>query len=359
MNRFDTYYQQIVTETQMDAMFDAAENADHYLAVDNGLFGVATGLGVGQHGAGDLTVDVAAGAGYDQQGQRIGVGSTQNVDVSQDYLGASTAVTNPGDEKYVSVFIKFKRIESDPKVDGHGTPLNYSLAEGYEFVVVAGADAVIPTATRPALLADGILLADIHLINAQVQVLTADIDMQTYATGRRQDIGLIRFVGNYTQQDGYGDWPAAVAALANILDQHFSFADYEHKDSEITSASLTGTPVAWTGASTMRTHAQQMLDGFNQRCALAWGRITAAGVITDGINIASITHPAVGGFVVNLTTAALAGYTVVACIEGVPGAPGGWMAMVNPITTSQFGIYISDYLGAAADVAFTFIVIAY
>lgn len=359
MDRFDTYYKQVVTQAELDAMLDAAEDADHSLAIDHGLFGVANGMGVGQHGVGDLTVDVAGGAAYDQAGQRIYFPSTQNLDVSLDSLGASTAVGVLGNEKWVSVFVKFKRVESDPRVDGYGTPLSYSLAEGYEFHVVQSAEAVIPTAVRPATISDGVLLADIHRIKAQTQVLTADIDMQTYPTGRRQDVCTIQLVGRYTQQDGYGRWDDAAEALANILDTHTSGTDYVHPSTDITSAALTGNPVSWPSNSTARVHMQQTLDGFNLRCAIAAGLITSTGVITYGVNVASVGNPAVGEFLVTLTTGALTGFFGVGSVSVNPPSPGGAFVHVVPISQTQAAIYIRSYLGVPQDVAFSFICIGY
>lgn len=359
MQRYNFYFEQVVTEAELDAGFEAVEQAEQNFAVDHGLFGVTNGLGVGQHGIGDLTVDVAGGTAYDQTGQRISFPATQNCDVSIDHLGASTAVAVPGNEKWVSVFIKFTRVESDPRIDGHGTPLNYDLAEGWEFYVVQGVEAVIPTAVRPALEADGVLLADLYFINAQVQVLTADIDMQTYPTGRRQDVVTVQMVGRYTQQDGYGHWDDAIEALTNILDTHTSGTDYEHLDTDITSAALTGNPVSWPAPSNVRVHMQQMLDGFNPRCALAWGKITGAGVISEGVNIASIAHPAVGSFTVNLTAGALTAFVGVGCVNAIPAAPGGYMVEVVPLSVNQAQIYISDHTGTAQDVAFMFVFVGY
>ena len=362
MQRYNFYFEQVVTEAELDAGFEAVEQAEQHFAVDHGLFGVTNGLGVGQHGIGDLTVDVAGGTAYDQTGQRISFPATQNCDVSIDHLGAPTAVAVPGNEKWVSVFIKFKRVESDPRIDGHGTPLNYDLAEGWEFYVVQGAEAVIPTAVRPATISDGVLLADIHLINAQVQVLTADIDMQTYPTGRRQDVVTVQMVGRYTQQDGYGHWDDAIEALTSILDTHTSGTDYEHPDTDITSAALIGTPVSWPTDTTLRVHLTTAMAGFNQRCALAWGRISALGVVIEGVNIAAVAHPFPGIFGITMTAPALTGYCVIATAYSAGLVADTFVPHFQITDLDDFIVYITDASAgppAGKDIEFSFVVIAY
>lgn len=141
MNRQDFYFEQLVTQADMDSAFDSAELADQRIVQDNGLTGVLSGLVVSQEATPDLTVDISAGVAYDGDGQRIAVGSAQNLDLSVDSNAVSTAVATPGNEKWLSVFIAFDRALSDPRIDGNGSPLQYIRAESFQFIVDQGAEA--------------------------------------------------------------------------------------------------------------------------------------------------------------------------------------------------------------------------
>src|SRR5512141_2284057 len=120
-NRKDFYFRQRVTEAELDSGFADLEQADHDLAADLGFAGVLANAVVSQHApVPDLTVDVSGpGSILDPLGQRIFFSALQNVDVSQDENAVSTAVTTAGNERIVSVFAKFDRTLSDPRIDGN------------------------------------------------------------------------------------------------------------------------------------------------------------------------------------------------------------------------------------------------
>jgi hypothetical protein len=184
-DRRNYFFGQQVQEGELDAGFDGLERAIWNLAADLGLVGVSSGGVVTQHApTPDLTVDVTSVRAYDQQGRRIEFPSTQTPSLATDSNSVSTAVVNGGNSKIVSLFVRFKRDQSDPRTDDNAVPLNFVQDEGFEFVIVQGAEAVTPT--PPALLSDGILLADVTRTFGQTQILNADI-----STSRRQDM----FVG--------------------------------------------------------------------------------------------------------------------------------------------------------------------
>src|ERR1700687_1922497 len=120
-NRLDYYFRQRVTEAELDLGFAELEQADQNLAADLGFVGVLANAVVSQHApVPDLTVDVSGpGAILDGLGQRIFFSALQNVDASKDENGVSTGVSGAGKEKGVSVFVKFDRALSDPRVDGN------------------------------------------------------------------------------------------------------------------------------------------------------------------------------------------------------------------------------------------------
>src|SRR5512143_3630354 len=147
-NRKDYYFRQRVTEAELDVGFADLEDADHNLAADLGFAGVLVNAVVSQHApVPDLTVDVSGpGSILDPLGQRIFFSALQNVDVSQDENGVATTVTAAGKEKLVSVFAKFDRALSDPRVDGNSLTVFFHRDESFELIVAQGAEASAGTA---------------------------------------------------------------------------------------------------------------------------------------------------------------------------------------------------------------------
>lgn len=225
MNRLDYYFRQKVSESELDLGFTYCENADFAMMVDTARVGVMSGLAVAQQTIPNLTVLVALGIAYDKLGERLSVPSPQTVDVSQDYLAISTAVTTPGNEKYVSVFLVFNRNLSDPRTDGNGFTVYFQRAETFSFKVVQGTEAAIGTATRPALDATNILLADVHLIQGQTSVVTGDI-----TTSRRED-SIVASGSPQSLRRGY--MKDAFADLLGFYNNHVTGAADRHHAADV------------------------------------------------------------------------------------------------------------------------------
>jgi len=184
--RFDFYFRQPVTESELDGAFDALEVADRSIIADLGLTGVASGLVVTQASpTPNLTVSVSGGVAYDPTGERMYLPTAQPLTISVDSSNASTAVGSPGNAKVVSVFLAFARNLLDPRTDGNGGTVYFERDEAFTLVVRQGAEAPLNSEVAPALESDKILLADIKLIFGQTQVLNASIN--PYALNRRQD----------------------------------------------------------------------------------------------------------------------------------------------------------------------------
>jgi len=186
-DRKDSYFMQLVDEAFFDACFDDLEAADRLLAVDIGFTGITSGVVVTQHAAPpDLTVDITAGVSYDQAGRRCEITSGVNgFNCAVDENGASTAVAAPGNERWISIQLRFDRTLADLQVDGNGANVWVDQDESYSLNVVMAGEFALGTNTKPALPADGRLVCDIKLINAQTQILNADI-----YTDRRQDFSI-------------------------------------------------------------------------------------------------------------------------------------------------------------------------
>ena len=211
--RRDYYYRQLVTEAELDDGFGGLEDADRALMVDMGVFGVNVGGGVAQNGSPNLTVNVTGPmAGYDQLGQRISIASTQNKDVSVDDSNASTTVVGVGNERWLSLFVQFDRLLSDPRTDGNSNSVYFVRDESYKFKLVAGAEAAVGLAVRPSLITDGILLADINRTQGQTQILNADI-----STTRRQDYIKIAGSPNSIQRGRVTDALSDILGIVNTI----------------------------------------------------------------------------------------------------------------------------------------------
>ena len=161
-NLLEFWLNLLVTPAHLNTVQDNLQAADQAMLVDQAFGGIFYGLVVAERGGGaNLSVDVSAGAAYDADGQRCRTPSTQNVPVDEDSDGTPTTVAGVGNEKWVSVSIRFKRDESQPYIDGNSNPGNFVQDEGYEWVVKQGAEAGVGLAARPALVADAVLLAGV------------------------------------------------------------------------------------------------------------------------------------------------------------------------------------------------------
>lgn len=175
-DRKDFYYRQKVTEAELDGAFDGLEVADRNMVGDLGFAGIASGLAAVQHTpSANLGVDVSAGTAYDQSGQRIRVPSVQAVSVATDNGGVSTAVATPGNAKVVSVFLRFTRSLSDPRIDGNSNTVYFLRDESFGFWIKQGVEALDGAEVAPGLEADKLLICDVKLISGQTSVVTADI----------------------------------------------------------------------------------------------------------------------------------------------------------------------------------------
>ncbi len=188
MDRRDYFFLQKVQEDELDSGFDGAEDAIFNTALDLGFFGIMFGLDVlEQTPTPDLTVRVTGpGAAIDQVGQRAAVTATQTVDLSVDSASTSTAVAGGGNEKIVSLFIKFARAQSDPRIDGNSASVFFVNDESFSFLITQGAEGG-PPAAPPALQPDAVLLADVTRTFGQTQIFDAQIAAGGAITDRRED----------------------------------------------------------------------------------------------------------------------------------------------------------------------------
>ena len=189
-DRSDFYYEQEVTQAELDQAFDDVENADRNLLADQedsanafSIFGVANGLTVAQTSTPSLSVEIADGVAYDVQGRRIPhSGGPYTLDL--------TSLQPGSDQRYVRIYAEFNRDLSDPRTDGLGGAIDYRQTEGVVFSADAGAISASPV--KPAVLTGKILIATVLMVNGLL-VTDARISLgtptATDADGDRQEGG--------------------------------------------------------------------------------------------------------------------------------------------------------------------------
>ena len=215
MDRSNTYHGQVVTEAELDQMFDYAEDAERDIARESGISqadaadspgplaygGIADGFVVTAT-PGDTSVSISDGVARDQLGRRIvmgaltrgrGVGAvSETTRVTQPagpatVLISHTGVTDEGDvsaaqgngaaitgscpaSDYIiaSLFIVYDEDLSYARTDASGTTIQYTITETFHFnITIFTAFTPPPSSTpgRAALADSNVLLADILLTN--------------------------------------------------------------------------------------------------------------------------------------------------------------------------------------------------
>lgn len=212
------YFREPVTESELNGAFADLEAADQTLTASLGFLGVVANAVVSQHApVPNLTVDVSGpGIVFDQGGRHIFFSPTQNVNLAVDDNGVSTAVQTAGNNKWVSVFVLFDRVLSDPRVDGNSQTIYFRHDESFRFSVVQGAEAAANQINPPLLRSDAILLADIRLTSGQAQIGNGDISI-----ARRQDAIVLvngsRSIRRGQINDALGDLLALIGTLSDSL----------------------------------------------------------------------------------------------------------------------------------------------
>ncbi len=274
-NRKDYYFRQRVTEAELDVGFADLEDAAHNLAADLGFVGVLANAVVSQHApVPDLTVDVSGpGSILDQLGQRIFFSALQNVNVAQDDNGVSTAVATAGNEKVVSVFAKFDRALSDPRVDGNSITVFFRRDESFRFIVAQGVEAPAGTAAPPPLRSDAILLADVTRSYGQTQVLAAAI-----STARRQDAFVVTGSPRSIRR---GQTRESISDTLGFYNAHASATADRHNATGVDALATTGSPNALT-AGTAKSQIDALLGFINGHQSQASGAHAASAISYAG-----------------------------------------------------------------------------
>jgi len=184
MNKFHTYFGQVITDTELNEIFTELTGGIERFIQDFGFFGIAAGAVVTRHEPANMTVDVSGPAIlYDQLAQRLSFGSTQVVNCAQDENGVSTAVVGPPNARWLSIFAKFVSTPSDPRTDDLGATVFYRDVAGFQLRVAQGSEAdAIADSPRAPLRGDQILIADVRIVHGQASIQAVDIDVSRTQT---------------------------------------------------------------------------------------------------------------------------------------------------------------------------------
>jgi hypothetical protein len=194
-DRVSYYFKQRVSEAELNLGFELLEKADHNLASDIGVYGIVSGAEPLPHEPiPDLTIDLAApGRAYDRLGQRIYFGVGQNVSCERDSAGVSTEVMTAGRERWLGVFLRFRRLLSDERTDGNSQRVFFRQDESFEVVVRQGAEGPEGTALRVPLEPDEILACDVRRLFGVSRILREHIDVsrrQALVFARSDAVGI-------------------------------------------------------------------------------------------------------------------------------------------------------------------------
>ncbi|MCZ2126613.1 MAG: hypothetical protein LC099_02435 [Anaerolineales bacterium] len=265
-DRVDFYFRQRVTEAELDLAFALLEKADRDLAADLGIYGIVSGAVPAPHSpVPDLTVDLTAPArAYDNLGQRMFFGTGQTVDCAVDLVGIPTDVATAGNERWLGIFLRFKRQLSDPRTDGNSQQVFFRRDESFELVVRQAPEGPSGAAPKPALQADELLLCDVLRRPGQTQILATDLD-----TSRRQAFifaqgsSVAVATGTWSILDPLG---ATVQAALDEVDaelrEHFTATGRRHSANAIDF-----TPHGFVGASNVQAALNELVDDLGSGAA--------------------------------------------------------------------------------------------
>ncbi|MDO8944847.1 MAG: hypothetical protein Q7U75_16825, partial [Desulfobacterales bacterium] len=140
MKKHTWYFNQIVTEQDMNDDTTWTENAEKDLARDIAEFGAFSGLVVSPTGPATTSVVVSSGVARDRDtGSRMYLNLAQNVPCDQDEFGNPTYTDLlPGEGRWCSLFVRGKVVNSDIRTDGHGLPVWFTQTESLEFFLHLG-----------------------------------------------------------------------------------------------------------------------------------------------------------------------------------------------------------------------------
>lgn len=170
MDKINFYFDQMVDETDLDAIQTNAEDADKNLVKDIMGSGIISGLDISPNSPADLTVRYSHGVAYDAYGQRIEVPGDGTKDCSSYVVGVAD------NERWLTIVAKFARNNYDQRLDGNGNQILYKNDEYFEIAILAGDIALIGSAVKPVPAVGELVMADVRIYYGQTVIDTVDIN---------------------------------------------------------------------------------------------------------------------------------------------------------------------------------------
>jgi hypothetical protein len=166
MDRKNFYYRQLVGESDLDSAFDNVANAFKDLVISQKLTGIVSGLDFTAATLAPPQVAIAAGVAFSKtSGRRMAyAGATVSLTTDESSNPIAIPLVTNNDIIVLSLFLEPTYVESDPRTDGYGSPVNYVRTESCRINIVQGTLgnlSATPAPSVPALRSDQVLLADI------------------------------------------------------------------------------------------------------------------------------------------------------------------------------------------------------
>lgn len=185
MDRQDFADDFMVDTLHLNRLQDDIEADRRRLLADLLGVGIAHGLTLSQLPSPGLALRVAPGVAYTPAGRRIEVAVALDVDLTEDYLGASTAPSS-GQERYLALYLRPTRVTSESWTDTFGVVRQIRAVEGYEARVVAGASAAPGLAVVPAAVhADDVLLGRVLRASGTTAFYSIDVRLSDVVRAAR------------------------------------------------------------------------------------------------------------------------------------------------------------------------------
>jgi hypothetical protein len=283
VDRLRFFFDELVTDGDMNLAFDQVEEADWRLASDLGVFGILGGaVPVPHQPVPDLSIDLTGPArAYDRLGRRVFVGAALTVGLEYDSDGTPTAVSAVGLERWLSVSLRFTRAEYDPRTDGNSQVIQFRQDETAEYIVRIGPEAPAGTAQRLPLESDELLVCDVIRRQGQTEVVATDID-----TGRRQTFVMSAAEAIAAQP---GLWQtvhptaptvqSALDAVDGVLTEHVAGVAHRHRAEHIDVA-----PPAFLTRPNVQELVTELVDALGSNAGTPGAaRVGAIGVPTSPI----------------------------------------------------------------------------
>jgi hypothetical protein len=182
-----------------------------------------------------------------------------------DSEGLPTDVPQSGEERWLSVFLRFARNPWDPRTDGNSQQVMFREDESFQIVVRQAPPAPLGSAQRVPLVDDELLVCDVHRLPGQTQITTADIDVArrqsfVFATGNAISViaGLWKVI-----VPAAGTVQASLDAIDAWLTAHLGgAAAHRHNAKDVDY-----TPHGFVASSTVQAAVDELVDDLSSTAA--------------------------------------------------------------------------------------------